>query len=497
MKIFLMEHPRNIGDAFYNDIANTPLSSCLILPSVWGVLEREHEVFFADGFLGKLSYQTIKKDIALFQPQLIAVHMVYQWDNHCELRQFFKEIRELCSASIVVCGFYPSFAYKDLLMTIPEVDGIVIGEPETAFQALSRGVSVDKAPSMAYRDVDGSVRQNPLVVVNELDSLPFPHYTDGLLDLEEVNIEGSRGCYNHCTFCYINDYYGEGRRWRGHSVDYVFDEINAVMEKTGKYRFYFVDPNFFGPGAKGQRRALAMASKLKPLGIRFGIEARVNDIHEDTVAALMEAGLEDLLIGLESGSQRCLDGMKKHTTVAQNEKALKILKHLGLKPNIGFIMFQPDSAPRDIRVNFEFLKRNGLLDDLKISANLLYHNQILLQGSQCYRALTDLPTPKPYHVTLPYEDRAVGQLASFMRELTNLLFRRMSPIWSNPRWEGREPLALYRKINNFLVDTFEEILSHQESFGGYENECFTLLTADKMETLAGLCDDVFAKMKDC
>ena len=64
-------------------------------------------------------------------------------------------------------------------------------------------------------------------------------------------------------------------------------------------------------------------------------------------------------------------------------------------------MFQPDSAPRDIRVNFEFLKRNGLLDDLKISANLLYHNQILLQGSQCYRALTDLPTPKPYHVTLP------------------------------------------------------------------------------------------------
>ena len=43
-----------------------------------------------------------------------------------------------------------------------------------------------------------------------------------------------------------------------------------------------------------------MASKLKPLGIRFGIEARVNDIHEDTVAALMEAGLEDLLIGLKA-----------------------------------------------------------------------------------------------------------------------------------------------------------------------------------------------------
>ena len=63
------------------------------------------------------------------------------------------------------------------------------------------------------------------------------------------------------------------------------------MEKR-EIPLLFRGSQLFGPGAKGQRRALAMASKLKPLGIRFGIEARVNDIHEDTVAALMEAGLE-------------------------------------------------------------------------------------------------------------------------------------------------------------------------------------------------------------
>ena len=69
--------------------------------------------------------------------------------------------------------------------------------------------------------------------------------------------------------------------------------------------------------------------------------------------------------------------MKKHTTVAQNEKALRILKHLGLKTQYWIYYVPTGFCAKGYSCNFEFLKRNGLLDDLKISANLLYHNQIL------------------------------------------------------------------------------------------------------------------------
>ena len=311
------------------------------------------------------------------------------------------------------------------------------------------------------------------------------------MSIGEVNIEGSRGCYNHCTFCYINDYYGSPCRWRGHSTDYVVSLIQKIIEETGNRRFYFVDPNFFGPGKKGQKRAMEMAAKLKPLNIRFGIEARVNDIHEETITALIDAGLEEILIGPESGSQRCLNRLKKNTTVDQNERALAILRKAGIAPNIGFIMFRPDSRPEDIRTNFAFLKRNHLLEDVKLTSNLLYHNQILLMGSRCYREVKEIPTPKPYHIVLPYEDESVGRPAAFMRSFTNKLFRAMTPLWSTFYREEDDVRQIYQQLNSLLIDTFEEFLSHEETEGLYEKEEMEALAGQKEAALEALCRSIY------
>ena len=75
------------------------------------------------------------------------------------------------------------------------------------------------------------------------------------------------------------------------------------------------------------------------------------------------------------------------TTVAQNERALEILRMHGIEPNVGFIMFEPDSNLEDIRTNFEFLKRNHLLENLAITANVLYHHQIILMGTTAFQQL--------------------------------------------------------------------------------------------------------------
>ena len=491
MKLFFLEHPREVGSDYCNDIANTPRSSCLIIPSLIGNLEKEHEVRLGDGFLGKRCYEQLKEEILGLQPRIIGIHMIYQWDEHRRLKAFLKEIAAETEADIIVFGFYPSFAYEDLLNAIPEIRGVVIGEPEPAFFALAKGLSPEEAPSMAYRKADGTVGRNPTETVSNLDTLAFPRYSKELMSIGEVNIEGSRGCYNHCTFCYINDYYGSPCRWRGHSTDYVVGLIEKIIEETGNRRFYFVDPNFFGPGKNGQKRALEMAAKLKPLNIQFGIEARVNDIHEETITALIDAGLEEILIGLESGSQRCLDRLKKNTTVDQNERALSVLRKAGIAPNIGFIMFQPDSRPEDIRINFEFLKRNHLLEDVKLTSNLLYHNQILLMGSQCYREVKDIPTPRPYHIVLPYENESVGQLAAFMRGFTNKLFRAMTPLWSTFYREEDDVRQIYQKLNNLLIDTFEEVLTHEETEGLYKEEELEALKKQKESALEVLCQSIY------
>jgi radical SAM superfamily enzyme YgiQ (UPF0313 family) len=285
--------------------------------------------------------------------------------------------------------------------------------------------------------------------------------------LPEVNLLGSRGCYGKCTFCYINSFYGPGSLWRGRSPENIVAEIDAIITEKGSRDFYFTDPNFFGPGLMGQERALRIASLLKQRNIRFGIEGRVNDIHDAIIAALVDAGLRHILIGLESGKDESLRRMNKMTTVSQNERALGILRKHGVEPNVGFIMFEPDSSLEDVRINLEFLKRNDLLKNLSVTANVLYHHQIVLEGTQAYHDLRSEDRLEPgqtaYEGTVYFRNPEVADLADTMRQITNSLFSRMDGIWSGKTIEPPGMKERYVQVNHLLVKTFENDLAALEA----------------------------------
>ncbi len=492
MKILLLEHPRKIAHVRCNDIANTPLSSCLITGYVAGMLaSRGHEVTIVEGFLDGLSYDEIHRVVSAFGPDIIGVHMVYHWERDEDLFDFLRKIKDGGNTPFIVAfGFYPTFAFEEIFRHCQAIGAVILGEPEFTFARLAEkpdpGADLQEIPGLAWQDSSGTICAQRREPVANLDLLPFPVRTKALLRLPEINIEGSRGCYGGCTFCYINPYYsGKGThlslepgfggqrnvpgssRWRGRSPENIVAEIDRLMAEFGKRDFYFVDPNFFGPGQQGQDRALRLASLLKERNIRFGIEARVNDIHEQTISALVKAGLRHILIGLEGGKDESLRRLNKMTTVAQNEKALKILRLYGIAPNVGFIMFEPDSSLEDIRINLEFLQRNDLLEDLAITANVLYHPQIILQGTRAYHKLQEEGRLKlfstTYEGTASFADRQVAALAQIMSGITNFLFVKMDGIWSGKEEEPKEAQLLYAKLNSVLIKYFTDALHQLES----------------------------------
>ncbi|WP_236006253.1 B12-binding domain-containing radical SAM protein [Paradesulfitobacterium ferrireducens] len=485
LKILLVEHPRTVSAERCNDIANTPLSSCLHSGYVAGMLQSKgHEVEIVEGFLDRLSYRELDNRISAFKPDLLGVHMVYHWQNDSALFAFLEQVKaKKCASYITVYGFYPTMAAEDILGKCQAVDSVILGEPEFTFAELAAAVSggvnqaekssdalinPERIPGLALRDESGKIVSRRRELAENLDEFPFPVRTEAMLRMAEVNLLGSRGCYGGCTFCYINPFYGQGSRWRARSPENIVAEIDSIIAATGKRDFYFTDPNFFGPGPRGQERALRLASLLKSRNIRFGIEARVNDIHEETVAALVEAGLRDILIGLESGRDESLQRLNKMTTVAQNERAIQILRRHGIEPNVGFIMFEPDSSLDDVRTNYEFLKRNELLKNLTITANVLYHDQILLKGTPAYQKLKEegrLQTDPSlsYEGTTSIADPKVAALAKMMREITNFIFEYMDGIWSGKLLEPIGAREKYEEANSFLVETFESSLKTLEA----------------------------------
>lgn len=487
MKVLLLEHPRRVARDRGNDIANTPLASCLLSGYIAGVLKSGgHDVEIIEGYLENLSYAEMEALVKDTAPGLLGVHLVYHWQRDRELFNFLEMLKAEGVVSLVTAyGYYPTFDYERILQDCRAIDAVAVGEPELTFSdlalALSGGALPENLPGLAVRDELGQVRYRHRELIRDLDSLPFPVRTEAMVRISEVNLLGSRGCYGSCTFCYINPFYGSGSHWRGRSPENIVAEIDEVTNRWGRREFYFTDPNFFGPGERGQRRALKLASLLKNRGITFGIEARVNDIHDETIAALVDAGLRHILIGLESGRDESLRRLHKMTTVAQNERALKILRKNGIEPNIGFIMFEPDSTLDDIRVNFEFLKRNRLLENLAITANVLYHHQIILKGTPAFKHLEEegrLQLANSfYEGSTPYRDACVAALADLMRHLTNIVFDRMDGIWSGRDPEPGDAPERYGRINRMLVECFEEALRHLESGGSLLQEARDEITA--------------------
>ncbi|AOY77158.1 B12-binding domain-containing radical SAM protein [Clostridium formicaceticum] len=487
MRVLLLEHPRNIGEENINDIANAPLSSCLFTGYIAGVLkEQNHHVDIIEGYLERRSYEEIYQMIKEFKPKVLGIHMVYQWKADVELYQLLTQVKEEGLVSYITAyGYYPTFAYEEIFRECSILDTIILGEPEMTFlrlvEKLEKHNTHHQLKGIAYREATNKLHIQHTEAFEDLDSIPFPERTAASLSIGEVNIMGSRGCYGNCTFCYINAFVGSGcSKWRGRSPENIVAEIDEVIAKTGMRSFYFTDPNFFGPGKQGQERALKLASLLKPRNIQFGIEARVNDIHDTTIKALVEAGLKHILIGLESGKEESLKRLNKMTTVEENEKALKILRNNGIKPNVGFIMFEPDSTIEDLRINYDFLKRNEILNSLDITVNVLYHHQIILQGTKSYKELKQqgrlkLSSLSTYEGSADYKNPQVARFAVIMREITNCIFGCYKTLWCNDIYSAAGMKEKYDQVNRMLINVFEETLALLEK-GSVIDESYKLNT---------------------
>lgn len=468
-KIMLLEHPRVLYSDRQNDIANTTLSSCLNSGYLAAILlEHKYMVYLTDGYSEHLSYEQIEDKIKENKPDVLAVHLVYNWENNENLYKFLLEVKDKYNIyHVTLYGYYPTFAYEEILTKCLAADTCMLGENELTILSLMQNLSdFSRVKGIAYRAENGFVASKG-EIVKDLDSLPFPIRKPSSYPEGEVNIFGSRGCYGNCTFCYINPFLGVNEsnclRWRGRSPENIIAEIDEIIAGTDYRYFYFTDPNFFGPGKEGKERVLHLAKLLKERNITFGIEARANDIEPETTKALVEAGLKNILVGLESGKDSSLKRLNKFTTVLDNENALKVLRSCGIEPYVGFIMFEPDSTIEDLRINFEFLKRNKLLRKLEFSVNVLYHHMIILAGTKSYKELQKAGRLKisdhsVYEAYTDYLNPNIKTMAKIMRDITNYIFDYIKPTWRLSEDGESQVTSCYDKINDILVNSFVNAL---------------------------------------
>jgi len=479
MKVLLLEHPRGRSATHFNDIANTPLSSCLISGYIASLLQaNDIETEILDTYLGRYSFERMVEEVIDKEYDVLGIHLVYSWEHTPTVLNAIDEMGSRIKVPILVYGFYPTFAYNFILKSHHSIDYAIIGEPEFAFlelcSLLEKGKNLGGIDGLAFRNDGDFIVYNKRKVVDNLDLLPFPYRTKEHIEHIGGNILGSRGCYGNCTFCYINNFYGKRCNWRGRAPENIYHEVQKVLSSISSRYIYFVDANFFGPGDEGQCRAEGIAELLQnEKGLEFGLECRVNDIQERSLKALAHAGLKDVFLGVESGSKRSLKQMRKGATVEEGVRAIELLRNYGIEPYIGFIMFESESTLQDIRDNFNFLNYNNLLKSLTTTVDLLYHPQIVLMGTDSYETLLKenrmrFSPHNSYQGTFSFKDDRVQLMAevisSLCHQILTLMGKSDSPIyWCRSVLNNNNySCKMADRLNQWLVEFFEDLLKRVE-----------------------------------
>jgi hypothetical protein len=212
----------------------------------------------------------------------------------------------------------------------PEFDHVVKGEGEELLLQMLDDIE-NGVPLTEYQyNADKTKRIN-------LDQLPFPDYSD--LDVNAymipnaISSELSRGCVAKCTFCQETHYW----KYRSRQAPFILEEVEHQYRTYGTNVFWFIDS--LVNGNINELRAFALGVVERGLKIKWEGYARCDERMDlEYYQDLKASGCMALNYGIESGSQRVLDAMRKNVTIAEVEKNLRDGASVGIEAQSNWML---------------------------------------------------------------------------------------------------------------------------------------------------------------
>jgi anaerobic magnesium-protoporphyrin IX monomethyl ester cyclase len=306
------------------------------------------DIRFVDAMTNDISEDGIRAILKEEKPAIIGATAITPSIYKAErLLQIAKEVHP--DAVTVLGGVHATFMYNQVLAEAPWIDVIVRGEGEEILTELVRAIDHGQWPSnrkaikgIAFRDGADVVAtpaaptiKNFDAITPDWDVLEWEKYIYIPMGKRVAIPNMARGCPFTCSFC------SQWKFWRDYRIrdpKKVVDEIETLMRKHGVGFFILADEE----PTINKKKFVAFCEELiaRDLGILWGINTRVTDILRDEklLPFYRKAGLIHVSLGTEAAAQMQLDRFNKETTVAQNKKAIELLRKAGIVVEAQFIV---------------------------------------------------------------------------------------------------------------------------------------------------------------
>jgi radical SAM superfamily enzyme YgiQ (UPF0313 family) len=283
------------------------------LATLAAFLEPDDEAVILDEHVAPLTLDD-RPDLVVIQVYITNAYRAYRIADHYRARGSFVALGGLHVTSL------PGEA-------APHADAIFLGPGEQTFPQFLRDFRAGTARPV-YQSTSGRT----------LDRLP-PIRRD-LIDRRRYLVPNSivvtRGCPQHCDFCYKDAFFTGGRGFYTQRVDDALAEIDRL---PGRH-LYFLDDHLLGD----RRFASALFEGMRGMRRLFQGAATVDSILTgDLIERAGEAGLRSLFVGFESLSPANLAQSNKRQNLGRDYRAVTDRLHrLGIMINGSFVFGMDD-----------------------------------------------------------------------------------------------------------------------------------------------------------
>ncbi len=323
--------------------------------------EAGHEVHLIDAMAYKTDFDHTIQMVIDYSPDLIAFSL---WTTtfHVDM-ELAKELKKKLPHSKQVIGGPHLDLYATETMTAnPFVDYAVHGEGEQTFVELlaflSNEFSIEEIKGLLYRDSGNIVKNPSRDKVENLDDIPFPaidllplgkYHSIMAKNNKPIYVLTTRGCPYKCVYCVDQQF---GRSVRLHSPEYVIKYIKWLVNDLGINEIHYYDDTF----TLNKKRTLEICKKIQEekLNIPWTIRTRVDNLNQEIVEALWNAGCYRIGFGVESGNQEIMDLMKRGITLEQVRKAFVLTREYPFEIIANFMIGYLDESKSTYKNTIDF-----------------------------------------------------------------------------------------------------------------------------------------------
>lgn len=301
-----------------------------------------HEVFIIDGLLTNLDHM-----LEIVQAEKIDIVGISSVSWNWSKTKNFAKILKLAKPQlrIAVGGAHVNSVREKALLDCAYIDYAFYGDGEEVFSQvvsmLSAGIKPHPIDGFSYRDGDKIIASERNAFIKNIDSVLLPDRDSlGIMNYRPSPLSyrkepftamfGSRGCPYGCTFCHTE------KKVRIRSAANLISEIQWLQNKYGIKEILFFDDTF----TLHKDRVYEFCGLLIKNNIRLSWSAsvRADSVNKKMLMTMKKAGCWRLLIGIETGSQRLLDRIKKGVTLQQITEAVNMIHETGIH-TFGMFMF--------------------------------------------------------------------------------------------------------------------------------------------------------------